>query len=145
MTCSPFHAGLAATNKCLAQSNKSRTGAKRLRTMAARRLRDAIPRISQRQAQAREMDMRLALMPMRQSPRFPAGFFGACTAIPSERDRRFQRQIENEGQMQLMCPSEIKARQSAKIRQLAEAAKLIGLPNARRTSRGFRYSPQHRL
>ena len=29
--------------------------------------------------------------------------------------------------MQLMCPSEIKARQSAKIRQLAEAAKLIGL------------------
>jgi hypothetical protein len=26
-----------------------------------------------------------------------------------------------------MCPSEIKARQSAKIRQLAEAAKLIGL------------------
>jgi hypothetical protein len=64
---------------------------------------------------------------MRQSPRFPAGFFGACTAIPSERDRRFERQIENEGQMQLMCPSEIKARQSAKIRQLAEAAKLIGL------------------
>ncbi len=55
------------------------------------------------------------------------GFFGACTAIPSERDRRFQRQIENEGQMQLMCPSEIKARQSAKIRQLAEAADLIGL------------------
>ncbi len=55
------------------------------------------------------------------------GFFGACTAIPSERDRRFQRQIENEGQMQLMCPSEIKARQSAKIRQLAEAANLIGL------------------
>jgi hypothetical protein len=30
--------------------------------MAARRLRDAIPRISQRQAQAREMDMRLALI-----------------------------------------------------------------------------------
>src|SRR6266516_4132021 len=64
---------------------------------------------------------------LRQSPRFPAGFFGACTAIPSERDRRFQRQIESEGQMQLMCPSEIKARQSAKMRQLAEGAKLIGL------------------
>src|SRR5260221_11603887 len=47
--------------------------------------------------------------------------------MPSERDRRFQRQIENEGQTRIMCPSEIKARQSAKIRQLAEAAKLTGL------------------
>jgi hypothetical protein len=74
---------------------------------------------------------------MRQSPRFPAGFFGACTAIPSERDRRFQRQIENEGQMQLMCPSEIKARQSAKIRQLAEAAKLIGLQSLDEQAEAF--------
>src|SRR6266568_9615408 len=41
------------TNFWLISTNPAR-GAKRLRTMAARRLRDAIPRLSQRQAQARE-------------------------------------------------------------------------------------------
>ena len=86
-------------------------GAKRLRTMAARPLRDAIPRISQRQAQARETrtcdwlsfatrDCSPCAKALASRPVFSAH----ATAIPSERDRRFQRQIENEGQNATYVP-----------------------------------------